>query len=459
MQVHAEHSAGAAVAPLETVASPRVVLSGWYGAANLGDELLLAVAVEWVRDAGAVPVVASVNPAWTRATYGVEAFEWWDAAALIEAIARADLFAFTGGGLWQDYDGFAAEALDDFPARGAAVYAQQFFAAIELGVPAVVLGQGVGPLQGAGPRRVTAEVFRRADAVSVRDEASAELLRSIGVDRGITVAPDPGWSFRGEPRLAGDLVRRWPELQDKRLLAVVLRDWPYRPGWEDELVAAMRDALPADWACVWLDFARSPPDDPEAAGREIARRIISRLDDDLVHVVWDGETAAEAAAVIAGCDSCLAMRFHGALLAHAAGLPVVTLEYDGKVAALGDELGVPARQRVALERIEADLRPALEFIAGPERHLAFRLAPQHRQRLGAEALAHRDLLRAAIAAARQPCGQAEQAAPDLPLVSRWLARSGPAAEAAREAIARRFAAAGPSTGIERAAAGPRPRGR
>jgi hypothetical protein len=140
-------------------------------------------------------------------------------------------------------------------------------------------------------------------------------------------------------------------------------------------------------------------------------------------------------------------------------LPVVTLEYDGKVSALGDELGVPARQRVALERIAADLRPALEFITGPERRLAFRLSPQHRQRLGAEALAHRDLLRAAIAAARQPRSAAERTAPDLPRVWQWLARSGPAAEAAREAIARRFAAAGPSTGTERAAAGPRPPGR
>ena len=155
---------------------------------------------------------------------------------------------------------------------GAAVYAQHFYAATELGVPAVVLGQGVGPLGGAGPRRVTADVFRRAQSASVRDQASAALLRSIGVDREIVVAPDPAWSFRGQPLLAGDLVQRWPSLQGKRLLAVVLRDWPYRPGWEDQLVAALHGALPPDWACVWLDFTRTPPDDPEVAGREIAQQ-------------------------------------------------------------------------------------------------------------------------------------------------------------------------------------------
>jgi len=28
------------------------VIGGWYGAANLGDELLLRVIADWVRDAG-----------------------------------------------------------------------------------------------------------------------------------------------------------------------------------------------------------------------------------------------------------------------------------------------------------------------------------------------------------------------------------------------------------------------
>jgi polysaccharide pyruvyl transferase CsaB len=456
MPVPAEPSARTAAARLEAVAPARVVLSGWYGAANLGDELLLDVAIRWVRETGAVPVVASVHPAWTRATRGVEAIDWMDAAALIEAIAGADLFAFTGGGLWQDYDGFAADALEVFPARGAAVYAQHFYAATELGVPAVVLGQGVGPLGGAGPRRVTADVFRRAQSASVRDQASAGLLRSIGVDREIVVAPDPAWSFRGQPLLAGDLVQRWPSLQDKRLLAVVLRDWPYRPGWEDQLVAALRGALPPDWACVWLDFTRTPPDDPEVAGREIARRIIARLGGDVVHVVWDGESAAEAAAVIARCDGCLAMRFHGALLAHMAGLPVVTLEYDDKVSLLSHELGVPARQRVALERIESGLRPALESVTGPDRQRAFRLPRQDRERLGVEALAHRDLLRAAIAGAHSRRGRAPRTVPGLPLLSGWLAASGPAAARARDAIARRFAGGDPAAGTERGAALPRP---
>ena len=224
-------------------------------------------------------------------------------------------------------------------------------------------------------------------------------------------------------------------------------------------VAALRGALPPDWACVWLDFARTPPDDPEVAGREIARRIIARLGDDVVHVVWDGETAAEAAAVIARCDGCLAMRFHGALLAHVGGLPVVTLEYDDKVSPLSHELGVPARQRVALERIEPDLRPALEFVTGPERQLAFRLSragPRTPRRGSARAPrpAARGDRRCAPATRPGPADGARASA--AVAVARAI---GPGGRGARDAIARRFAAAGPSTGTERAAAGPRPRGR
>src|SRR5277367_4404021 len=53
--------------------SCRVVLAGWYGAANFGDELLLMTIAGWVRAAGGTAVALSVHPTYTHAALGIEA--------------------------------------------------------------------------------------------------------------------------------------------------------------------------------------------------------------------------------------------------------------------------------------------------------------------------------------------------------------------------------------------------
>ena len=254
-----------------------VVLGGWYGAANLGDELILATFVDWVREAGGVPTAISVHPAFTSATLGIKAASYTSLPEVVEALAQADLFVLGGGGLFQEYDAFDRPSLERFPARNVSQFAQFFYLAQELGVPAAALGQGVGPLRSADARSIAADVFERAVSCSVRDGESARLLREIGVQRPVPVAADPAWRF-AMPAPVRDLDQRFPALAGKRVLAMVVRDWPFAPAWEETFVAAFADALPAGWGCLWLDFARTPSEVVDVvSGGEIAHRMIPRL--------------------------------------------------------------------------------------------------------------------------------------------------------------------------------------
>lgn len=332
----------------------RVVLAGWYGAANLGDELLLKVIAGWVREAGGTPIAISTHPDYTTATMGIEAVGYGDLPAIAEALAGADLFALGGGGLFQDYNEFDVASLARFPAWNVSQYAQFLFLADELGVPAIALAQGVGPLRGGEGRQVAADVFGRALGVSVRDADSARLLCEIGLQREPIVAPDPAWSWRPAAGRAISLRERYPMLEDRPVLAMILRDWPFDPGWEAACVAALREAIPPNWGVLWLDFHR-PPNAAETGFSEVAQRVVAQLGSRHVHVVWDGATVDEAAELLGQCDACVAMRLHGVLLAVAGGLPVVAIEYDGKVTSLDEEIGIPASQRVALDGLRERL--------------------------------------------------------------------------------------------------------
>ena len=412
------------------------MLAGWYGAANLGDELILSVFVDWVREAGGVPSVISVHPHFTTRMLGVEAAAYTSLADVVEAVAQADLLVLGGGGLFQNYDVFDRRSLARFPARNVSQFAQFFLLAAELGVATAVLAQGVGPLRNPDAREITAEVFTRADLCSVRDAESAQLLRAIGVERIVAIAPDPAWHFT-LPEAAADLAAVFPELAGLRVMAIVVRDWPFDPEWEADFVTAFRDALPAGWGCLWLDFSRTPSADPNTVeGSEIAYRLIPKLADGRAHAVWRGMRVDEAASLIASCDAIIAMRLHAALLGHLAGLPVVALEYDDKVRVLGDELRVPTSQRMPLAEIGERLRPALRRVCGVEGS-PYRVDVSTREQLGRSACVHRDLLWQAMGSAARAHREARSA---KPLLAEWTAADAQAAERVVTALIRRLEA-------------------
>jgi polysaccharide pyruvyl transferase CsaB len=414
----------------------RVVLAGWYGATNFGDELLLGTIVGWVRAAGGTPVVLSVHPSHTRSTLGVEAVSFTDLAAIVEAMAGADLFVLGGGGLFQDYDVLDEASLSHFPARNATQYAQYFHLAAGLGLPTVALAQGVGPLRSDEARAVTAEVFRRADHVSLRDAESAALLTNLGVTRLAPVAPDPAWvALDGLPTV--DLHGRFPEFAGKRILGINLRRWPFDADWEDSFVAAFREVLSGDWACLWIDFQRTPaPDGLGFVDDEIAPRMLYRLGGPGLHVRWDGATVAEGVAALAACDAVLAMRLHAVLIGHGAGRPVIALEYDGKVRVLGDELGVPHALRMPLADIPGRLRRAIESVtlAGAK---PFTLSSMTRADLASAALEHRQVLWKAMAMAVEADGARTLEMPKL--LHDWLQAEPDAAPRVLAALAHRRA--------------------
>ncbi|MFO1311868.1 MAG: polysaccharide pyruvyl transferase family protein [Burkholderiales bacterium] len=420
-------SSGTQGAPL------RVVLGGWYGAANLGDELLLEVISGWIREGGAVPVAISTHPPWTQASIGVEAVGFGDLPGIVEAMADADLFVLGGGGLFQDYNEFDLASLTRFPCWNVSQYAQFLFLADEMGLPTLALAQGVGPLRGPEGREIAADVFTRALDVSVRDRDSAHLLREIGVQRDVTVAPDPAWSWQRTATGLPPLRERYPALAGRPVLAMILRDWPFDPDWEAQCAAVLREAIPQGWGVLWLDFHR-PPDAASTGFSEIARRMTHRLADTRVHVVWDGATVGEAAELLAQCDACVAMRLHGVVLAILNGLPVVSIEYDGKVATLGRDLALPPAQCVGLGDIGTRLAGAIARVTSRVPGSVVLASVVAELRTGA--LAHRDLLLRKLAHARRE--RERDVAQHERLLGQWLEAMPAAAPRVVAALTRRL---------------------
>ena len=232
-RVRKDDQARMAVRNLEPAAgggrAVRLVLSGYYGFGNSGDEAVLLSILQALDEAGRArglriePVVLSGDPAWTERQYGVEAVPRMKPAAVWRALRGADGLISGGGSLLQD-----ATGLGSIP-----YYLGVIEATLRLGKPAFVYAQGIGPVRRRFFRPLIARTFNRCAYVSVRDEESAAALKEYGVDPDrIEVVPDPvmglsdGEGFqetdsraaenpaepeRGEPALVGVSVRFWRE--------------------------------------------------------------------------------------------------------------------------------------------------------------------------------------------------------------------------------------------------------
>lgn len=165
-----------------------IVLSGYYGFRNSGDEAVLKSILLALEEEGLTsgidikPVVLSNDPEWTRRTYGVEAVHRMKLSEVRKAIKSSNGLISGGGSLLQDATGVMT-----IPYYLGFIKLAQW-----MGKPTFVYAQGIGPVKRKFFRPLIAAVFRRCDYISVRDAESAALLRSMGLRGGnVEVVPDP----------------------------------------------------------------------------------------------------------------------------------------------------------------------------------------------------------------------------------------------------------------------------
>lgn len=348
----------------------RVVLSGYYGFGNAGDEAVLAAIVNDLRelDPTLEITVLSHDPNYTFVRLGVAATNREHPGSVMAALKGADLLISGGGSLLQDVTS----------QRSLPYYLGIVTLARLARVPVFFYAQGIGPVRGALGRLLMRAVANRVQAITVRDEESKALLRSLGIRRpGIDVTADPafGWDppeARGSS-LGAALVEKamgiCPIPGSAPLIGIAARPWGHGVADEKDRSDRKRQEIfqasrfgPAAQALVGaIRLLREG-----LGGEELARAHYVLLpfywkdDSPLAHAIA-GELAREGfmpsgklgagayvmpeltpeelLAAIGQMDLLVGMRLHALIFAATRGVPMVGIEYDPKVTSLLARLG------------------------------------------------------------------------------------------------------------------------
>ena len=302
----------------------RIVLSGYYGFDNLGDEAVLTatVAALRIRRPGAEIAVLSGAPRATAQTHGVEGVPRARPQDLVRVLRGCDLFLSGGGSLFQDATSW----------RSPWYYLGVLGLARRLARRTAVYAQGIGPLRGRAVRAAARRLLNAVDLITLRDADSLAALASLGVDRPpVVLAGDPALLLTPDrsPRVEAE-QSRWGEGEP---CGLVLRSWG-RDAWCDAISAAAR-AVAERRGVRWICLAMHRPADLALAER-MAAQIGQRA-----QVVREPVTPREMVALVGGLRLVVAMRLHALIFAATQGVPLVALAYDPKVSAFARELGEP----------------------------------------------------------------------------------------------------------------------
>ncbi len=308
----------------------RLVLSGYYGYGNLGDEAILAaMTAELHRRHPEVQLtVLSRTPEATTSQYGVEAVPRWSLPAVWRALRSADLLVSGGGGLIQD----ATSALSPLYYLGLLRLARL------AGTPYVIFAHGLGPLRHSLTRWATARCFRHAAAITVRDEQSAQLLANLGVTTPpCEVTADPALLLEpAQDARIQELLANYGLSCAQPLIGIAVRSWP---GVEivppaATLVQYLGESLAAQ--VVLIPFQ---PEQDSGLTRRLAEETGTH-----VAILDPTPEPREMLGIVSRLELLISMRLHGLIFAAAAQVPAVALAYDPKVAAFAARARQPMIQ-------------------------------------------------------------------------------------------------------------------
>lgn len=199
-----------------------VVMSGYYGFSNAGDDAILQSIQEGIVAASEdiSITVLSNDPALTERLYGLDAVPRFQVWKVLRALRRCDALLSGGGSLLQDRTS----------TRSLLYYLSIIRLAERFHKPVMLYANGIGPVSRPANRRRVKKAVERAALVTLRDRSSAKELQDMGVSRSdLYVTADPVFNLPPAPEKRGQELLETARLpQGVPFAAVSVRDWPGR---------------------------------------------------------------------------------------------------------------------------------------------------------------------------------------------------------------------------------------
>ncbi len=300
-----------------------VVLSGYYGHKNSGDDALLSAIIKEIKEAkdDARFVVLSANPVETKNVYGVHAVNRFNPLAVYNAIKKTKLFINGGGSLIQDVTS----------SKSLYYYLTAIKTAFKLKKKTMLYANGIGPVYKKKNKPMVKKVLNQVDYITLRDERSVEVLKSMGVtEPPITVTSDPSVSIAPNGIERVKEIFKNERIDLKPYFVISIREWKNKNIASE--VAKAADYISKTYGLTPVFIPMQNPNDISISIdciKQMSQKGYMIKGD---YSFTDVMTIASKATLVIG------MRLHLLMYGANVAVPVIGLVYDPKITAYLDYL-------------------------------------------------------------------------------------------------------------------------
>ncbi len=296
-----------------------ILVSGYYGFKNSGDDALLSAIINDISKYKESPnlVVLSKNPAETQKYYRVKSINRFNIPGIMRHMKNAEMLISGGGTLMQD--GTSTKSLW--------YYLYIIRMALKRNLKVMLYSNGIGPLNHENSREITRDTLNRVNLITLRDEASAQLLDEIGVTKPkILVTADPALDLDGEPKENGRaLLESLGVPKGKKIFGISVRRWQENGPNFERILAEVCDYVSEKYDMISVFI-------PMQMERDLAisQSIAARMKNKAV-IVKSRYSVEKVMSMVSAMDLCIGMRLHSLIYAAAASIPLIGIVYDPKV--------------------------------------------------------------------------------------------------------------------------------
>ena len=287
-----------------TTSSKTALISGFYGAMNIGDEAILYGAIHSISEEFSKIIVSSVNPERTSEIHGVKAIPTFteDLSNWISELLKVDELIIGGGGLLEP--------------KNTAKYSLMVSLAVLTQTKVSWYCVGVSPPSNQLDQSLYKAIVEASSFISVRDPGSKKELYEAGVSSDISIIPDPAFQSKALPTIK---VNTPPSY-----ICVVLRNYE-RNQIDTETLAMALDRIVRETETPILFTPFEDRDDDWETVRKAHNQMAESSQ------IYGGEIdVGHANYLIKKSELVIGMRLHSIILAAANGVPSVTLSYAEK---------------------------------------------------------------------------------------------------------------------------------
>lgn len=315
-----------------------IVISGYYGLGNSGDEALLESIVSDLKNINPDITITALSgdAKLTKKLYGIKTINRFNLFSIIKEFKSAKLLISGGGTLIQDATS----------TKSLIYYLGIISLAKKMGLKVMLYANGLGPIKDRNVKKVE-KVLNNVDLITLREMVSLDEIKRCKITRpDVLVTADPAFNLNAAAdERAVELLSEYSIDPISKIVAVSVRECSQSPeNFENEIAKALDSIAKEGYIPVFIPMQRK-------LDLDISLRIASKMRRQS-RVIDCEMSVRDMLAIIGKCTIACGMRLHMLIFASVMNVPMAGIAYDPKITGFMEYMN--QKNYIPLEHFSSD---------------------------------------------------------------------------------------------------------